>query len=149
MEGVKVRRLAPPEPWMLRNNDPMVAPSDLEEPQLFPAGGVLFRFLLLFVIGGGWMDGVAGMHYCFMIAMYEYWIELEDQRAGGGLAKNAPIKLVARLLADTQSRSSSSPDLNNADASAPPEAWARQSRRRRGGGDDPNAQRGGSHRRRR
>jgi len=54
----------------------MVRRRTLKNLSYFLAARAFFRFLLSFVIGGGWMDGVAGMHYCFMIAMYEYWIEL-------------------------------------------------------------------------
>jgi glycosyltransferase involved in cell wall biosynthesis len=37
----------------------------------------LWRFFYNFIVRGGILDGVPGFHYCAMIAMYEYWIELK------------------------------------------------------------------------
>jgi glycosyltransferase involved in cell wall biosynthesis len=39
----------------------------------------LVRFLHMYFWRGGFLDGRAGFHYCAMIAMYEYWIELKIQ----------------------------------------------------------------------
>lgn len=37
----------------------------------------VWRFLYNFIIRLGFLDGLAGMHYCLMISTYEYWIELK------------------------------------------------------------------------
>jgi glycosyltransferase involved in cell wall biosynthesis len=37
----------------------------------------MVRFLHMYLWRGGFLDGRAGYHYCAMIAMYEYWIELK------------------------------------------------------------------------
>lgn len=41
----------------------------------------VWRFLYNFILRLGFLDGLAGFHYCAMISMYEYWIELKIREA--------------------------------------------------------------------
>jgi glycosyltransferase involved in cell wall biosynthesis len=40
-------------------------------------GRAVWRFLYMFVLRLGFLDGPAGFHYCAMTSMYEYWTELK------------------------------------------------------------------------
>lgn len=42
----------------------------------FPFRGAA-RFVWTFFLQGGFLDGLAGLHYCLLLALYEYWIELK------------------------------------------------------------------------
>jgi glycosyltransferase involved in cell wall biosynthesis len=77
LEGVKARQQERPRLALLRSADPMVRRRALKNLSYFLHGRAVFRFVLSFFLGGGWLDGLTGMHYCLMIAMYEYWIELK------------------------------------------------------------------------
>jgi glycosyltransferase involved in cell wall biosynthesis len=77
MEGVKIRRAGRPKLAALRSADPMVRRRALKNLSYFVSGRALLRFMLSYVLGGGFLDGIAGLHYCLMIATYEYWIELK------------------------------------------------------------------------
>jgi hypothetical protein len=35
------------------------------------------RFLYTYLLRGGFLDGIPGLRYCLLTAMYEYWIELK------------------------------------------------------------------------
>jgi glycosyltransferase involved in cell wall biosynthesis len=97
MEGVKIRHRPRPKLRLLRNPDPMIRRRTLKNLSYFLSARAFFRFMLAYFVGGGWMDGVAGMHYCLMISMYEYWIELKinEQEAHWRMRTN---RLVATLL---------------------------------------------------
>lgn len=43
----------------------------------FMRGRAVWRFLYNFFGRGGILDGMAGLHYCAMISVYEYWTELK------------------------------------------------------------------------
>lgn len=77
MEGVKVRRQARPGLRLLRAKDPMIRRRALKNLSYFLTARAFLRFVSMYVFGRGFLDGIAGAHYCFMIAMYEYWIELK------------------------------------------------------------------------
>lgn len=57
----------------------------------------LWRFLYSFGWRGGWLDGLAGLRYCLMVAMYEFWTELKivEQRSRWQEATDA---LTQRLM---------------------------------------------------
>src|SRR5205814_10539403 len=77
MEGVKIRRQGRPALRLLRAKDPTVRRRAMKNLSYFLSARAFFRFVLMYVFGRGFLDGAAGLHYCFMIAMYEYWIELK------------------------------------------------------------------------
>jgi glycosyltransferase involved in cell wall biosynthesis len=77
LEGVRIRTKGRP-PWReLWNKDPMVRRRTMKNWSYFLVGRGLWRFLHQYVLKLGFLDGAAGFHYCMMIAMYEYWIELK------------------------------------------------------------------------
>jgi glycosyltransferase involved in cell wall biosynthesis len=57
----------------------------------------LWRFLYSYGWRGGWLDGLAGLRYCLMVAMYEFWTELKiiEQRSRWREATDA---LTQRLM---------------------------------------------------
>lgn len=104
MEGVKVRHAGMPRLSVFRSNDPMVRRRALKNLSYFVTCRAMFRFLLAYVFGLGFLDGAAGLHYCLMIAMYEYWIELKinEQETDWRQRTN---KLVAKLMEDGEASS--------------------------------------------
>lgn len=77
LEGVKVRHAGRPKWSALRSADPMTRRRAMKNLSYFISFRALMRFLMSYVLGGGFLDGGAGLHYCLMISMYEYWIELK------------------------------------------------------------------------
>jgi glycosyltransferase involved in cell wall biosynthesis len=55
------------------------------------------RFLYLYVLRLGVLDGRAGFHYCAMMSMYEYWIELKIREQESPWAEQTR-ELASRLL---------------------------------------------------
>jgi hypothetical protein len=49
------------------------------------------------VLHGGFLDGLAGFHYCAMISMYEYWIELKIREREHGWTQRTE-ELARKLL---------------------------------------------------
>lgn len=77
LEAVKVRKGGRPRLGLLRDADPLVRRRALKNLSFFlPMRGAM-RFLHNFVIRGGWIEGWAGFHYCALVSMYEYWIDLK------------------------------------------------------------------------
>src|SRR4051812_35811947 len=77
IEGTKVRAAGLPPLRALRASDPMARRRTLKNLSYFLRARALWRFLHTYFIRGGCLDGAAGFHYCAMIALYEYWIELK------------------------------------------------------------------------
>lgn len=77
MEAVRVRKAGLPSRRLLRDPDPIVRRRAVKNLSFFLRGRALFRFVNDFVLRRGFLDGPAGLHYCAMVAMYEYWIELK------------------------------------------------------------------------
>ena len=77
MEGVKIRGSGEARWKALRSDNPMVRRRAMKNLSYFLKARAFFRFLLSYFIGLGFLDGAAGLHYCLMISMYEYWIELK------------------------------------------------------------------------
>lgn len=97
MEGVKIRAGVRPRLRLLRNADPMTRRRAMKNFSYFLTGRAFFRFIAAYIFGLGCLDGLSGMHYCLMISMYEYWIELKinEQEADWNTRTN---KLVEQLL---------------------------------------------------
>lgn len=79
VEGVMVRREGLPTIRKMTQSDPIMRRRAIKNFSFFLRGRGFFRFFYQFILRGGWLDGVAGFHYCAMISMYEYWIELKIQ----------------------------------------------------------------------
>lgn len=77
MEGVRVRARGRPPLRDLYANDPTARRRAMKNFSYFLVGRGFLRFLHQYVVQLGFLDGSAGFHYCMMIAMYEYWIELK------------------------------------------------------------------------
>jgi hypothetical protein len=77
MEGAKVRTAGMPSWKSLRDPDPMVRRRAAKNTSYFLPARALWRFLYAYVLRFGFLDGSAGFHYCAMLSMYEYWIELK------------------------------------------------------------------------
>ena len=76
-EAVVARRSRPPLLRAIFSKDPTVRRRGMKDLSYFVRFRGMFRFLYMYVYRAGWMDGREGFHYCAMIAMYEYWIELK------------------------------------------------------------------------
>ena len=77
MEGVQVRKRGRPALRLLWGRDPMARRRTMKNWSYFLIGRGFFRFVHQYFLKLGFLDGAAGFHYCMMIAMYEYWIELK------------------------------------------------------------------------
>ena len=77
MEGLGVRHRGRPRVSELWSHDRTRARRAMKDLSFFLSGRGLWRFVYLYLLQGGFIDGLAGFHYCAMIAMYEYWIELK------------------------------------------------------------------------
>lgn len=84
LDGTNTRRGMLPRLAELREADPIGRQRALSSRRFILAGGSLWVFLHTYFLRGGILDGLAGLHYCAMIAMLEYWAELKvnEQRAG-------------------------------------------------------------------
>jgi glycosyltransferase involved in cell wall biosynthesis len=77
MEGVRIRATGRPPLRQLFAGDLMARRRAMKNFSYFLIGRGFFRFLHQYVLRLGILDGVSGFHYCMMISMYEYWIELK------------------------------------------------------------------------
>jgi glycosyltransferase involved in cell wall biosynthesis len=97
MEAVRVRENGWPSVKMLRSEDPIVRRRGLKNLSFFlPARG-LWRFANDYIVRRGFRDGLAGLSYCSLIAMYEYWIELKTTERRR-IWKEKTDQLVNKLL---------------------------------------------------
>lgn len=76
-EAVGVVQKGRPTLDALRDADPIIRRRALKNFSFFLPARWALRFTHDFVIKRGFMDGLAGLHYCAMISTYEYWIELK------------------------------------------------------------------------
>jgi glycosyltransferase involved in cell wall biosynthesis len=77
MEAVRVRDQGFGKLANLRSPDPILRRRAYKNASFFLPFRGGWRFLNDYVARGGFRDGFAGLSYCFLIAMYEYWIELK------------------------------------------------------------------------
>ena len=77
IEGVAVRKKGKPTRKQMTQSDPILRRRAIKNLSFFLCGRGLFRFFYSYILRGGIFDGMAGFHYCVMISMYEYWIELK------------------------------------------------------------------------
>jgi glycosyltransferase involved in cell wall biosynthesis len=96
-EGVRVRAGGWPKWETLVKGDSMSRRRTMKNLSFFLWGRALWRFLHSYLISGGWLDGTPGFHYCSMIAMYEYWIELKMREQRHGWQKRTAA-MAERLL---------------------------------------------------
>jgi glycosyltransferase involved in cell wall biosynthesis len=77
LEAKKVRRGKVPWRRLLSGKDPMLRRRTMKNLSFFLSARAGWRFGLMYVLRGGWLEGRAGFHYCMMVATYEYWLELK------------------------------------------------------------------------
>lgn len=77
LEAVAVRRQGMLKAGTLWSADPMVRRRTLKNLAFFLKVRALWRFIFHYALRLGFLDGAAGLHYCAMISMYEYWIEMK------------------------------------------------------------------------
>lgn len=65
------------------SSDKLVRRRAIKNLSFYPPMRGLVRFIYMYLLRMGFLDGRAGFHYAGMISMYEYWIELKirEQRA--------------------------------------------------------------------
>ncbi|MGD9689758.1 MAG: glycosyltransferase family 2 protein [Phycisphaerales bacterium] len=76
-EGLAIRAARRPPLRTVFQNDGIARRRAAKNLSYFLPMRAVWRFLYSFVARMGFLDGLAGMHYCLMISMYEYWIELK------------------------------------------------------------------------
>ena len=100
-EGVAIRHHARPALRELRGDDPTITRRVMKNLSYFLPGRALLRFVYLYFLRLGFLDGTAGMHYCAMISVYDYWTELKiKERERPWTA--ATNRVAERLLEGTQ-----------------------------------------------
>jgi hypothetical protein len=99
IEGVRVRRRGRPPVRKLISGDPMVRRRVMKNFSYLLSGRGVLRFFHLYVAKLGFLDGMAGLNYCAMVAMYEYWIEVKISELEASWRK-ATDRKVAQLLAE-------------------------------------------------
>jgi glycosyltransferase involved in cell wall biosynthesis len=77
LEAVATRRQGIGGTGHLFSRDPMIRRRAIKNLSFFLKMRALWRFLYHVVLRLAFLDGSAGLHYCAMISMYEYWIELK------------------------------------------------------------------------
>lgn len=76
-EGVTVRTETRFPVRSLLSRDRLTRRRAFKNFSFFLRGRAVWRFLYSYLLRWGWLDGPAGFHYCAMISMYEYWIEVK------------------------------------------------------------------------
>ncbi len=85
---------------LARSEDRATRRRAIKNMSFFLPGRALFRFLYMYFLKLGFLDGRAGFHYAALISMYEYWIEVkirEQEQEWSGRTK----EVVGRLLQET------------------------------------------------
>lgn len=77
MEAVAVVEQGRPTLKQLRDPDPIMRRRALKNFSFFLPARWAWRFGFDFFAKMGLRDGLAGAHYCMLVSMYEYWIELK------------------------------------------------------------------------
>lgn len=100
VEAVRVRATKPSLSSVL-SKDPMHRRRAMKNLSFFLPARQLWRFGHDLILKGGFRDGLPGMHYCMMMAMYEYWIGLKIREVERNWRqKNENV--VAKMLSETR-----------------------------------------------
>jgi len=84
------------------SGDKLVRRRAIKNLSFYPPWRGFVRFLYMFVLRLGFLDGRAGFHYASMISMYEYWIELKVKEHRGNWRK-ATDELAEKMLKEASS----------------------------------------------
>jgi len=101
LEGVKQRSRGWPSLMSLWSRDRMVRRRSLKNMSYFLGGRPIWRFLAGYILGGGFLDGHAGLSYALLMAMYEYWIELKIKERESHWRRSGDKCVKRRLAEDT------------------------------------------------
>ena len=75
-EGIAVRGTHEPLQGLF-SRDAITRRRAFKNFSFFLRGRAVWRFIYSYFLRWGWLDGPVGFHYCAMISMYEYWIEVK------------------------------------------------------------------------
>lgn len=103
LETIKVTAEPLPPLASLMSADPIVRRAALKRFSAHLPCRSFLRFVYMYFWRGGFLDGVAGYHYCRLISLYEYLIsikakELERQTSIAYPLKQAPLDSPQRLI---------------------------------------------------
>jgi glycosyltransferase involved in cell wall biosynthesis len=76
-EGLRVRKTGILQLKGLRSEDPILRRRALKNLSYVLRGRAFWRFCISYFLRLGFLDGLAGLQYCIMVSMYEFWIELK------------------------------------------------------------------------
>lgn len=99
LEGVAVRGQTRAPLRSLLSKDKIMRRRAFKNFSFFLRGRAVWRFLYSYFLRLGFLDGPVGFHYCAMISMYEYWIEIKIREVESDWC-NETTRLSARLEAD-------------------------------------------------
>lgn len=96
--AIKVRRGSAGQ-WLigLFNKDRGVRRRAMKNISFFMPARSILRFLYVYFLRLGFLDGSAGFHYAVMISMYEYWIELKIREQKSDWRRRTEEVVSARL----------------------------------------------------
>ncbi|MFN0012047.1 MAG: glycosyltransferase family 2 protein [Phycisphaerales bacterium] len=102
-EGIAIQAEHPPSLRAMFTGDMIARRRAFKNLSYFLKVRAFWRFLYNYFFRGGVLDGIPGFHYCAMISMYEYWIELKikERRQRWGAITN---ELVVRMTAESEAR---------------------------------------------
>lgn len=99
LEGVRVRAEHPSKFADIFDKDPLNKRRAMKNLAFGLKFRALWRFLYSYFLRMGFLDGMPGFHYCAMIAMYEYWIEIKIVEQERGWGKKTQ-EIVESMLAE-------------------------------------------------
>jgi hypothetical protein len=102
MEAVGIRAAGFPTIADLCQADPIFRRRAIKNLSFFLRGRGFMRFFYQYLARLGFLDGMAGFHYCAMISMYEYWIELKIREQEVQWARRTD-EYAGRLMAEKMS----------------------------------------------
>jgi glycosyltransferase involved in cell wall biosynthesis len=76
-EAIPIRSHGAPTPGRLIRGDSTSRRRAWKNLSYFLRGRAVVRFIYNYILRRGILDGWAGLHYCAMISVYEYWTELK------------------------------------------------------------------------
>jgi hypothetical protein len=76
-EGITVRKTGGVQLKGLRSKDPIIRRRALKNLSYMLRGRAFWRFCISYFVRLGFLDGIAGLYYCLMVSMYEFWIEMK------------------------------------------------------------------------
>ena len=95
-EGINVRK-GGMQLKGLRSKDPIIRRRALKNLSYALRGRGFWRFCISYFVRLGFLDGLAGLQYCLMVSMYEFWIEMKILETENGWSHQTE-RLAAQLV---------------------------------------------------